>query len=84
MADTRQRFQGKCFVSSEGHRWMEKYYDNMPPVIRKRLMDSQFNICAGCVDNWHSVDDYNKAIDNLEAAILTELGPFGPDHPQAK
>lgn len=79
MADTRQVFQGNCFLYSVGHKWMKDNYDPMPPSIRKRLMDSPFNICAACVGNpGHSEEYYNRVIDRLESEILKKLGPFGP------
>ena len=58
--------------------WMKGHYDHMPEPIRKRLMDSPFNICAACVDLLANSHDYIKAINKLEADILAELGPFGP------
>lgn len=72
----RQRFQGKCFVAGEGYRWMHNY-DSLPEDIRKRLRDSPFNICAACVLTY-SAGGYHRTIDRFEAAILAELGTFGP------
>ena len=76
MSDTRQRFQGKCFVALEGKDFMY-VYDNMPTSVRERLKNSPFNICPACVMTEFD-GNYSEAIDKIEAAILAELGPFGP------
>jgi hypothetical protein len=41
--------QIKCLISSEGHMWMESYFDRLPKPVRKRLSESAHNICAACV-----------------------------------
>lgn len=46
----RLKFQGKCLQSSEGHLYMEQYYDTFPPLAREMLQKSTFNICAACVN----------------------------------
>ena len=33
--------QVKCLIASEGHRWMKRYFDRLPPVIRHRLAESR-------------------------------------------
>jgi hypothetical protein len=42
------KFQGLCLVAVEGYRLME-HYDYLPPMVRKRLQDSPFNLCPACV-----------------------------------
>jgi hypothetical protein len=42
--------QVKCLIASEGHLWMQDYFDRLPPVIRHRLVESRFNICPACMD----------------------------------
>jgi hypothetical protein len=38
--------QVKCLISSAGHEWMESFFDQLPKLVRRRLADSRFNICA--------------------------------------
>jgi len=40
--------QVKCLTADAGHVWMPSY-DGLPPVVRRRLADSPFNICAACM-----------------------------------
>jgi hypothetical protein len=40
--------QVKCLISDAGHVWIH-YYDELPPVVRRRLAGSEFNICAACL-----------------------------------
>jgi hypothetical protein len=42
--------QVKCLIASEGHLWMRGYYDRLPPAVRRRLAESDFNICPACMD----------------------------------
>jgi hypothetical protein len=42
--------QVKCLIASEGHLWMEGYFDRLPPAVRRRLAESNFNICPACMD----------------------------------
>jgi hypothetical protein len=42
--------QVKCLIASEGHLWMRSYYDRLPPAVRRRLAESDFNICPACMD----------------------------------
>jgi hypothetical protein len=42
--------QVKCLIASEGHLWMQAYYDQFPAAVRQRLAASPFNICAACAD----------------------------------
>jgi hypothetical protein len=37
--------QVKCLIASEGHLWMQHYYDRFPGAVRRRLAASPFNIC---------------------------------------
>ena len=42
--------QVKCLIASEGHLWMQGYFDRFPSVVRRRLAESAFNICPACMD----------------------------------
>ena len=42
--------QVKCLIASEGHVWMKRYFDRLPPAVRRRLAESDFNICPACMD----------------------------------
>jgi hypothetical protein len=42
--------QVKCLIASEGHLWMQGYFDRFPSVVRRRLAESTFNICPACMD----------------------------------
>ncbi len=42
--------QVKCLIASEGHLWMQGYYDRFPGAVRQRLAASPFNICPACMD----------------------------------
>jgi hypothetical protein len=42
--------QVKCLIASEGHLWMQDYFDRFPSVVRRRLAESAFNICPACMD----------------------------------
>ena len=42
--------QVKCLIASEGHLWMRHYFDRFPPAVRRRLAESDFNICPACMD----------------------------------
>ena len=74
--DTRQRFQGKCLRSMEGKTFM-KYYDEYPPEVRDRLMNSPYNLCAACVADFSWQEGMRgtrkermiKAIDEMEDMI---------------
>lgn len=41
--------QVKCLIASEGHMWMETFYDRLPKPVRRRLAESAHNICAACL-----------------------------------
>jgi len=41
--------QTKCWISTEGHIWMEGFYDELPAAIRRRLQFSMFNLCPACL-----------------------------------
>ena len=41
--------QVKCLIASEGHMWMEDYFDHLPAAVRRRLANSHHNICAACM-----------------------------------
>ena len=38
-----------CLINSEGHLWMQGYFDVLPVAVRRRLRKSPFNICAACL-----------------------------------
>jgi hypothetical protein len=38
-----------CLTADEGHVWMH-YFDALPPVVRRRMAQSPFNICPACMD----------------------------------
>jgi hypothetical protein len=40
--------QVKCLINDEGHVWI-RYYDRLPPPVRRRLAESVFNICPACL-----------------------------------
>jgi hypothetical protein len=40
--------QVRCLTADEGHVWIH-YYDLLPPIVRQRLAESAFNICAACM-----------------------------------
>jgi hypothetical protein len=42
--------QVKCLIASEGHLWMRGYFDRFPSAVRRRLAESNFNICPACMD----------------------------------
>jgi hypothetical protein len=42
--------QVKCLIASEGHVWMKDYFDRLPSSVRRRLAESDFNICPACAD----------------------------------
>ena len=42
------KYQGICFVNSEGWKNMEAY-DELEPHLRHRLANSPFNLCPACV-----------------------------------
>jgi hypothetical protein len=41
--------QTECWISTGGHIWMEDYFDTLPLPVRRRLRNSPFNLCAGCL-----------------------------------
>jgi hypothetical protein len=40
--------QVKCLTSDAGHVWIH-YYDELPPPVRRRLAEGNFNICPACL-----------------------------------
>jgi hypothetical protein len=40
--------QVKCLTADAGHVWIH-YYDDLPPPVRRRLAESEFNICSACL-----------------------------------
>jgi hypothetical protein len=48
MSNNQTEIQVKCLTGDEGHVWI-KSYDALPSVVRKRLRNSPFNLCAACL-----------------------------------
>jgi hypothetical protein len=48
MSTNETKLQVKCLIGDEGHIWI-KDYDALPPVVRQRLRNSPFNLCAACL-----------------------------------
>jgi hypothetical protein len=40
--------QVRCLTADEGHVWMH-YFDALPPVVRRRMAQGPFNVCAACL-----------------------------------
>ena len=47
--DARQGRQVKCLIASAGHEWMRGYFDRLPALVRRRLAESRYNVCAACL-----------------------------------
>jgi hypothetical protein len=71
--------QLKCLIASEGHLWMRGYFDKLPPVVRHRLAESDFNICPACM--WFETRraaskpraaDYFAVIESIEKKLAEE------------
>jgi hypothetical protein len=67
--------QVKCLIASEGHLWMPDY-DRLPPVVRRRLAKSNFNICPACmvidahkVASRPTVETYFTVIEEIERKL---------------
>lgn len=43
--------QVKCLTSDEGHLWIDSF-DHMPAIVRDRLRNSPFNLCAACLETF--------------------------------
>jgi hypothetical protein len=41
--------QTKYLINTEGHIWMEGYFDTLPLRVRQRLRSSPFNVCPACL-----------------------------------
>jgi hypothetical protein len=41
--------QVRCLTADEGHVWMH-CHDRLPPLVRRRLAESAFNLCPACMD----------------------------------
>jgi transcription elongation factor Elf1 len=72
-----QERQIKCLTASRGHLWMRDYYDRLPASVRRRLAQSEYNICAACMDieahriakGTPSIEVYNRVIDAIEREL---------------
>jgi hypothetical protein len=42
--------QTYCLHATGGHLWMKDYFDVLPRVVRQRLRNSPFNLCAWCLE----------------------------------
>lgn len=73
----RNLFQGKCLLSTEGFRHMP-IFDRFPPLVRERLRNSPFNLCAACVvtaagaSHKGMLNRLLAAISSMEEAIRRE------------
>lgn len=73
--------QTKCLINTEGHIWMEGYFDTLPAAVRQRLRSSAFNICPACLvtkvlpevrrrhRNWPQEKQLIAAIEIMEAQV---------------
>jgi hypothetical protein len=73
--------QVKCLIASQGHLWMQGYFDRLPSVVRHRLAESAFNICPACMEkeahaaarqrkeNKPSVGTYFRVIEAIERKL---------------
>jgi hypothetical protein len=50
--------QVRCLTADAGHVWIHAY-DKLPPLVRKRLAESPFNLCAACMD----IEAHHVAVD---------------------
>jgi hypothetical protein len=73
--------QVKCLIASEGHLWMEGYFDRLPAAVRHRLAESAFNICPAClkqearrVTRRPTVDTYFVLITSIENQLRDPPG----------
>jgi hypothetical protein len=67
--------QVKCLTADAGHVWMH-YFDPLPPVVRRRLAESCFNICPACMDieahktaSRPTVETYFSVIEEIERKL---------------
>jgi hypothetical protein len=74
-----QARQVKCLIASEGHLWMRGYYDSLPPVVRRRLAKSNFNICPACmvidarrVASRPTVETFFSVIEEIERKLTRD------------
>jgi hypothetical protein len=68
--------QVKCLIASEGHIWMESYFDRLPKAVRRRLATSVHNICPAClteeaqkVTPYPGVATYFAVIERIERQL---------------
>jgi len=64
--------QTECLQQEDGHKFMRQWFDYFPPLVRKRLAASDFNICAACLGvHWGitRADLLLAAIDEMEAEL---------------
>jgi hypothetical protein len=38
-----------CLIATGGHLWMRNYFDVLPLPVRRRLRNSQYNLCPACL-----------------------------------
>jgi hypothetical protein len=41
--------QTRCWIATEGHLWMEGFFDTLPVAVRQRLRQSPLNLCPACL-----------------------------------
>jgi hypothetical protein len=72
--------QVKCLTADAGHVWMH-CFDPLPPVVRRRLAESCFNICPACMDieahktaQHPTIETYFAVIDSIERKLAQACG----------
>jgi hypothetical protein len=81
--DDEQGRQVKCLTADAGHVWMPSF-DRLPAAVRRRLAESEFNICPACMDIEArrvacagnecrpSIDTYFAVIEAIEQMLTEE------------
>jgi len=41
--------QTYCLIDTNGHEWMQDFFDDLPVTVRRRLRSSPFNLCPACL-----------------------------------
>ena len=88
--------QVKCLIASEGHLWMQGYFDRFPAAVRRRLAESAFNICPACMDEEAhtaarqrketkpSVGTYLLVIKTIEQQLMPSPGEREEETPSSR
>jgi hypothetical protein len=64
--------QAFCVNGNEGHRWIEEFYDHLPPRVRRRLTNSEFNICAACM----TMETFKRTATPRDADFIVTIERF--------